>query len=113
MGTCVRYAAGVLHTPFTRYSGDALHGRYPDLTRVWVQLDLLFPQQPDAGRRVVIEGLDMTGRAAGLLSGWFRSVDGAWLGVVSYKLPYADGRREKVELVDQLVPAQALRPRPA
>jgi hypothetical protein len=33
------------------------------------------------------------------------------LGVVDYEIPYADGRRDTVHLIDQLVPGYALRRR--
>lgn len=53
----------------------------------------------------------MTGEVPGRLHGWFRTVKGDWLGVVDYEIPYADGRRDTVHLVDQLVPEYALRQR--
>jgi hypothetical protein len=81
------------------------------LTPVWVQLDRVFVRDPDATRHVVGDGLDMSGTVPGLLHGWFQTVDGDWLGVVNYAIPYADGRRDNVRLSDQLVSAYALRPR--
>jgi hypothetical protein len=64
-----------------------------------------------ASVQVVAEGLDLTGSVPGLLSGWFRTVQGDWLGVVNFEIPYADGRPNRVRLADQLVPGHALRPR--
>jgi hypothetical protein len=81
------------------------------LTPVWVQLDRVFVRDPDVTRHVVGDGLDMSGTVPGLLHGWFQTVDGDWLGVVNYAIPYADGRQDKVRLSDQLVSAYALRPR--
>jgi hypothetical protein len=36
---------------------------------------------------------------------------GEWLGLVTYPLPFADGRKQTIDLERQLVPAYALRPR--
>lgn len=47
---------------------------------------------------------------AGTLTHWIPTVDGDWLGRVTYTLRYVDGR-EPLQLRDQLVPAYALRPR--
>jgi hypothetical protein len=100
-----------LNSPFTTWEGDALHGKWPVLTGVWVQLDSLFVRSPDAPRHVIETGLDLTGRVQGRLHGRFPSVDGDWLGVVNYEIPYADGRRDKVQLVDQLLPFYAIQGR--
>jgi hypothetical protein len=53
--------------------------------------------------------LDLQGQVQGRLHGRFPSVDGDWIGVVNYEIPYADGRRNKLHVVDQLVPFYALR----
>jgi hypothetical protein len=74
-------------------------------------LDRLFVRNPDAPRHVIETGLDLTGRVQGRLHGRFPSVEGDWLGVVNYEIPYADGRRDKVQLVDQLLPFYALQRR--
>lgn len=66
---------------------------------------------PSAPRHVIETGLDLTGEVQGRLHGRFPSVEGDWLGVVNYEIPYADGRRNKLQLVDQLVPFSALRKR--
>lgn len=100
-----------LNSPFTTWEGDELHGRRAALTGVWVQLDRLFVRNPDAPRHVIETGLDLTGRVQGRLHGRFPSVEGDWLGVVNYEIPYADGRRDKVQLVDQLLPFYALQRR--
>ncbi len=101
----------VVETPYTRWVGDELHGLSPDLTPVWVRLDVIFPRDPDAPRRTVPDGLDLHGNVPGQLSGWLRREEGDWLGVVNYAVPYRDGRRTNVYLRDQLVPAAALSPR--
>ncbi|MGI5506445.1 hypothetical protein [Lentzea sp. CA-135723] len=80
------------------------------LTGVSVSLDRLFPRHPGAERHVIATGLDLTGEAKGRLHGRFPSIEGDWLGVVNYEIRYADGRREQLYLVDQLVPFHALRP---
>jgi hypothetical protein len=79
------------------------------LTSVWVRLDDLFARPPDAPRHVIATGLDVAGQVQGRLHGRFPTVDGGWLGVVNYEIPYADGRRDKLYLVDQLIPFSALR----
>jgi hypothetical protein len=96
---------------YTRWAGDSVHGRYPATTPVWVRLDLIYARIPGAPHHVIPEGLDMTGEVPGLLSTWFASAKGDWMGVVTYQIPYADGRRDKLALRDQLVPSYALRER--
>lgn len=98
-----------LHTPYTTWEGDTVHGRRAVLTSVGVQLDRLFARLPGAPRHVIETGLDMTGEVPGRLHGRFPSIDGDWFGVVNYEISYADGRPEKVYLVDQLVPFHVLR----
>jgi hypothetical protein len=67
--------------------------------------------KPRAPRHVIETGLDLTGRVQGRLHGRFPSDDGDWFGVVNYEITYADGCRDKVQLVDQLLPFCALRRR--
>ncbi|MFD5830527.1 hypothetical protein [Lentzea sp. NPDC060358] len=98
-----------LHSPFTVWEGDDVHGRRPVVTAVTVSLDRLFARPPGAPRRVIVSGLDLTGEVKGLLHGRFPSIDGDWLGVVNYTIGYADGRRERLHLADQLVPFPVLR----
>lgn len=81
------------------------------LTAVSVQLDRLFARVLGAPRHVIDTGLDLTGEVKGRLHGRFPSVEGDWLGVVNYKIGYADGRPQKVHLVDQFVPFHVLRSR--
>ena len=78
----------------------------PPCEEVWVDLDRLWPAP--ARRRVVIDGLDLTGHARGLIFRWLRSAEGVWIGLVSYEVGYRDGRRDRVLFRNQLVPAWAL-----
>lgn len=81
------------------------------LTPVWVQLEAINVRVPGMPKHVAPQGLDMSGQVRGLLRRWHRTVDGDWLGIVNFSIPYADGRKDKLKLSDQLVPAYALRPR--
>ncbi|MEU7474368.1 hypothetical protein AB0A63_00175 [Lentzea sp. NPDC042327] len=100
-----------LNSPFTVWEGDNVHGRRAVLTGVSIRLDRLFARVPGTPRHVIETGLDLTGSVDGRLHGRFPSVDGDWLGVVNYEIGYADGRRDKLHLVDQLVPFHVLRKR--
>lgn len=102
---------GDLTSPYTKWGGDKLHGRYKIITPVLVNLDKLFPLDPDTSYQVVPDGLDLAGTAQGRLHGRFRAVDNRWLGVVDYEIAYADGNR-LVRLVDQVVPFSVLRTQP-
>lgn len=53
----------------------------------------------------------MAGQVPGRLHGWFATGKGDWLAVVDFAIPYVDGRRNKLEVADQLVPSYAVRPR--
>ena len=101
----------VLESPYTNWEGDEVHGRRPVLTGVWVRLDDLFPLDPNVPQRVIETGLDLSGHVSGVLHGRFPSVNGQWLGVVNYSIAYADGRRSKLRVTNQLVPFNALRQR--
>jgi hypothetical protein len=81
------------------------------VTAVWVRLDALYIRKPDAPSHTIAHGLDMTGEVPGHLVGWWPTVKGNWLGVVNFAIPYADGRRHKLQIHDQLVPDYALRKR--
>lgn len=106
-----------MNTPYTEWGGDQLHGRYRVIKPVWVRLDAICARVPGQPHHVVPDGLDMTGEVPGRLHGWFSSALGDWLGLVDFEVPFADsraradGRGRKVHLVDQLVPAYALRRR--
>lgn len=99
----------MLRSPFTIWEGDDVHGRRAVLTSVAVQLDRLLARRPGAARHVIPTGLDLTGSVKGQLHGRFPSVEGDWLGVVNYEIGYADGRPDKLHVVDQLVPFHVLR----
>jgi len=79
---------------------------------VWVSLRLLYGPQPDAPAFCHGEALDLAREVSGLLTGWYRGSDGRWYGLVDFAVPYL-GLVPPVELglTDQLVPAEALRPR--
>lgn len=87
------------------------HPLPPQLRAVWVNLDKICIRPNNEPSRVVPDGLDMTGQVRGLLREWHRTARGDWLGVVNFKIPYADGRQHRLLLSNQLVPAYALRPR--
>ena len=55
--------------------------------------------------------LDTSAEVPGTLRQWLRSRGGEWLGLVDYEIPFANGRHRGVYLVQQLLPAYALRPR--
>ena len=80
-------------------------------TAVQVNLDALFPT--DSGARSTAglgESLVLHGWTAGALHRWLRSTTGQWIGVCTILIPRADGTLYRA--TDQLVPAEALRPRP-
>lgn len=83
----------------------------PPLTPVWVRLDVIFARDPGSRTQAITAGLDVNCQVRGLLSRWHRTVAGDWLGVVTWRVPYADGRRHGLLVQDQLVPAGALRRR--
>jgi hypothetical protein len=58
-------------------SGQAVRAR-----AVWIDLDVMFPLPPDHRRRVVADGLDLTGWVPGMLKWWVRGSRGEWYGVV-------------------------------
>ena len=62
----------------------------PPARPVWVDLEQLCRHNP-AAAATVIDGLDLTGRAPGMLQRWRRSGRGDWLGVVHYSVAYIDG----------------------
>jgi hypothetical protein len=77
---------------------------------VWVDLDIAFPLPSGHRRRVVADGLDLAGRAPGMLKRWVRGGRGEWLGLVYLQLRDGAGD-ERLVLDEQLVPSAALSPR--
>lgn len=72
-----------------------------------VSLDALFPtDRPATWSR---DGLVLNGWAPGVLRRWLRSSTGQWIGVVTVLIATTTEGTFKAE--DQLVPAEALRPR--
>lgn len=79
---------------------------------VWIDLDVAFPLPADHRRRVVADGLALTGRVPGMLKSWVRGSRSEWYGVVWVRI--SDGAGDvRLTLDDQLVPAAALSPRKA
>jgi hypothetical protein len=68
-----------------------------------------FDDEPYATRHRDWPGSD--GQGAGPAPRTLSDVVGDWLGVVNYEISYADGRPEKLQLADQLVPFHVLRKR--
>ena len=98
-------------------SGLPLTGRAPT-TPVLVNLDALFPTAQSATGDPAPAGqssaadddrLHLRGWAVGTLHRWLRSSTGDWIGVCTIVISRGDGSTYRA--VDQLVPAQALRPR--
>lgn len=80
---------------------------------VWVRLDGIYRQLNFPPRRLDDSGaLDTRGEVPGALHAWLRTTTGEWLGLASFVVPYhgLDPARG-LQLVDQLVPADVLRPR--
>ena len=81
---------------------------------VWVRLDgiyrqLNFPPKLRLGDKMA---LNCRGEVPGALHDWLRMSTGEWLGLVSFSVPYIGLiPSEGLRLVDQLIPAEALRPR--
>lgn len=95
------------------HGGDGISGGQSVRARaVWIDLDLAFPLPAGHRRRVVADGLAVTGRVAGMLKRWVRGSRGEWYGVVWVPLRDAAGD-VRLTLDDQLVPAAALSPRKA
>ena len=85
----------------TARSGQPLASREQAITGVWVDLAKVFgPSNGTEGLVVEV--------APGGLQRWIRSTAG-WGGVVTYVVRMTDGSTYKA--ADQLVPAEALRPR--
>lgn len=81
---------------------------------VWVKLPLIFRQTtfPPRQFRHDARTLVVTDDAPGELHGWYRATTGEWFGLVSFSVLYASGIPSSgLRLADQLVPADALRPR--
>lgn len=83
---------------------------HPPTEPVWVRLDVLFAHDP-ARHQAVVDGLELSGNARGLLLGWKRGSLGDWLAVVNYQIHYADGRAQSTIWHEQLIPASAISPR--
>lgn len=85
---------------------------------VWVDLNGLYRLPVDESRDGDLiprlgEELHLDGEVVGTLHEWIRSARGLWLGVVTFAVPFAEDRSQRLHLQRQLVPAYALRPRSA
>ncbi|MGH3686851.1 MAG: hypothetical protein ACRDRU_04500 [Pseudonocardiaceae bacterium] len=77
---------------------------------IWIDLEVAFPLPEGHRRRVVTDGLALTGQVPGFLKRWVRGSRSEWYGVVW--VPLSDGAGDvRLTLNDQLVPAAALSPR--
>ncbi|MBV9060405.1 MAG: hypothetical protein JO296_08260 [Pseudonocardiales bacterium] len=94
------------------HGGEGITGGQAVRARpVWIDLDLAFPLSTGHRRRVVADGLILSGRVPGMLKRWVRGSRGEWYGLVW--VPLRDGAGDiRLTLDDQLVPAAALHPRP-
>ena len=95
------------------HGGEGITGGQAVRARaVWIDLDVAFPLPPDHRRRVIPDGLELTGRVPGMLKRWVRGSRGEWYGVVWVLI--SDGAGDvRLTLDDQLVASAALTPRPA
>jgi hypothetical protein len=85
-------------------TGQPMTSREHASKGVWVDLRAIFGS---AGRSA--EGIDLDAPTPGGLFEWLRLGDGGWAARVTYVATMTDGSTRK--FVDQLVPAEALRPR--
>jgi hypothetical protein len=88
------------------------HGCAHDATaRLGIASGALAPQ-PDTPAYRHGQALHLVQEVSGVLTAWYRGSDGRWYGLVSFAVPYL-GLVPSVglELTNQLVPADALRPR--
>ncbi len=83
-------------------SGLPLTGR-AQAQPVWVNLAIVFGRADSAAAGIVTAQ-----PAAGGLSHWLRTADGAWVGVVTYVATLTDGTT--IKCTDQPLPARALTP---
>lgn len=79
----------------------------PRARAVWVDLRGVYPRVGSAD--ALPTGLDL--EVGGGLWEWVRASDGQWFGVVTFHVPYRDGRSDRYIADRQLIPARALRPR--
>ena len=75
---------------------------------VLINLDLLYPRDPDVSPCRAVSGVNMTGVVRGVLYDWILSGTGVWYGRCQFTMPYWDGRGD-VEVTEQLVPEHAVR----
>ena len=91
-------------------TGDGYEQHRP----VWIRLSLILSQSADKPTPEQLphqDAINTTAEVPGILLHWLRAASGEWLALVTYHLPFADGRKQTAYLERQLVPAYALRPR--
>ncbi len=90
-----------------RGGGPGLLG--PKARAVWVDLRAVYSMAGFVD--ALPSGLDLDREVAGGLWEWARASDGQWFGVVTFHIPYRDGRPDRYIADRQLIQARALRPR--
>jgi len=69
--------------------------------RVWVKLSLVVPRRPDLPMPAQLphpRAVDVAAEVPGSLLQWLRTAGGKWLGLVTYQLPFADERHQRIYL---------------
>nr|WP_314144543.1 hypothetical protein [uncultured Rhodococcus sp.] len=74
--------------------------------KVWIDLNILYPLPPHHSSKFNPEGFDVRRVVPGDLVEWSITVDGDWLGRVTYELM----SRDRSETVTHWVPSRALKP---
>lgn len=76
---------------------------------VLINLDLLYPRDPNTSPTRAVSGVNMTGIVRGVLYDWIQSGTGVWYGRCHFTMPYWDSHNGEVEVTDQLVPEHAVK----
>jgi hypothetical protein len=102
---------GMSGTPGVELGQDTVWGRRDNHKPVWVQLGRLYVRDHTQPIHHNPEGVDYTGQVPGTLRAWIPTYHGRWLAVVSYGVPYADRRRQRLWWQEQVLPDYAVTPR--
>jgi hypothetical protein len=76
---------------------------------VLINLDLLYPRDPNISPTRAVSGVNMTGIVRGVLYEGIQSGTGVWYGRCHFTMPYWDSHNGEVEVTDQLVPEHAVK----